>query len=160
MPQVYNVSASIEVVSDELMDFVENVSLPERICSIEINNSKALTLKSKPAGCVDVNKYIPTAQLKAQREKKRPKKVTGGQWKPPETEYGEEQVFFNFNGHDEDVLQNSKLRYDMFLVLKKLALEQDGDLTAVVCDGDCLTPVCIEDGEDASDTADVCVTTE
>lgn len=157
MPKVYELSASIEIVSDDLMEFIQDVTLPDRIKDVSIEESGSVTLRSNPEDSVEMSKYVPTAQLKARVEEKRPKKVTGGQWKPPETEYGEEQTFYSFNGSGEEVLQNSKLQYEMFIVLKKLALAADGDLRAIVCDGETLTPIYIEDGEDNSDEATVTI---
>jgi hypothetical protein len=127
-----------------------------------LNPSSTTGAAAGAAGAADesISKYTPTAQLKAsitenrvyEEEPPDRRAASGPAWgsdeeeEPPESELVE---FAAFKGDRETVLQNSKLQYSMFRVLRKIALEAEkGTLTAITAmDGE-LHATFITEGEE------------
>ncbi|MFB6070821.1 MAG: hypothetical protein ABEJ76_07335 [Halanaeroarchaeum sp.] len=145
MPQdtpstVYSLRSNVSVPIEEAYDFFDAVELPDGIDEIHVERrTNRILVDSVPADD-SISKYTPTAQLKASVVEKRvyeeqPEREPFG---PPPGSDEEEEIpselveFVRFAGRGDEVLRNSTLQYEMFTVLRDLALEaEDGELTAI-----------------------------
>ncbi|MFT4889441.1 MAG: hypothetical protein ACI9YT_000350 [Halobacteriales archaeon] len=157
---VYRLHSTLELPLETVHEFFDDADLPEGIADVEITRRNNTLILRAVAADESISKYTPTAQLKASitenrvyEEEPPDRQPTGGPaWgseeeeEPPESELVE---FAAFKGDRETVLQNSKLQYQMFQVLRDLALEAEkGTLTAITAmDGE-LDATFVTEGEE------------
>jgi hypothetical protein len=140
---VYRLHSTLELPLETVHDFFDDAEFPDGIADVEVTRRNNTLILRAVADDESISKYTPTAQLKASitenrvyEEEPPDRQTTGGPaWgaeeeeEPPESELVE---FAAFKGDRETVLQNSKLQYPMFTVLRELALEAEkGTLTAI-----------------------------
>jgi hypothetical protein len=164
---VYRLHSTLELPLEKVHEFFDDADLPEGIADVEITRRNNTLILRAVAADESISKYTPTAQLKAsitenrvyEEEPPARQAASGPAWgteeeeEPPESELVE---FAAFKGDRETVLQNSKLQYPMFCVLRNLALEAEkGTLTAITAmDGD-LAATYISEGEERPATIEV-----
>ncbi len=161
---VYTLHSTLELPYETLLEYLEDPELPDRVDGVDLTRrNNTLILKAVPAEGV-VDKYTPPAQLKASVTEVRvyeedPDDFQGAPpaWGEEEEEIPSELVeYAAFKGDRETVLQNSALQYEMFVVLRDIALlSEKGTLTAITAqDGD-LNATRIVEGEDRAATVEV-----
>ena len=160
--QVFRLSASFELPLEDLEAYLEAPDLPPGIESLERTRRNNILLIKAVAAGDEVGKYTPTAQLKASIEEKRvyeEEPPRGRRWSSldEEEEIPSELVTMaSFSGDREAVLQNTALQYEMFTVLRDIALlDTEGTLTAITAVEDTLQPLKIVDGEQEPATVEV-----
>jgi hypothetical protein len=167
MSRIYRLHSTLELPLEDVYDFFEDPDLPEAIEDVDItrrNNTLIISAVSDDDG---ISKYTPTAQLKAsvtenrvyeeleeEEENTGPLGTPGGgpQWGALEEEEEERPSelveYACFKGDRETVLQNSTLQYEMFHVLRDIALiAEKGTLTAIAAVDDGLEAFRVVDGE-------------
>jgi len=160
---VYRLHSTIELPLEDFHDFLDEYKVPPTIDGVELtrrNNTLELSAVAKE-GTVD--KYTPTAQLKATVTETRVPvepvpEPSGPGWTPEEEEEIETEAIemAGFKGKLETVLQNTALQYPMFEVLCDLAMSaESGKLEAIVEVNDALQPIRIVDGVERSATIEV-----
>ena len=141
---VYRLHSTLELPLETVHEFFDDADLPAGVADVEVTRRNNTLILRAVAADESISKYTPTAQLKASitenrvyEEEPPARQATGGPaWgaeeedeEPPASELVE---FAAFKGDRETVLQNSKLQYPMFTVLRNLALEAEkGTLTAI-----------------------------
>lgn len=158
---VYRLHSTLELPLETVHEFFDDADLPEGIADVEITRRNNTLILRAVAADESISKYTPTAQLKASitenrvyEEEPPARQATGGPaWGADDEEdempASELVEFAAFKGDRETVLQNSKLQYPMFKVLRDIALEAEkGTLTAITAmDGE-LEATFITEGED------------
>ena len=161
---VYRLHSTLELPLDDVEDHFENdPDLPPEVESVEITRRNNTLILRSVARDDDLSKYTPTAQLKASvtenrvYEEEPPR--TSGPWvdDDEEEEIPSELVEFAcFKGDGSTVLQNTALRYPMFLVLLDIArLAEKGTLTTVTEQEGELAATRIVEGEERPVTVEV-----
>ncbi|MGM0371734.1 MAG: DUF7110 family protein [Halobacteriota archaeon] len=160
--QVFRLSASFELPLEDLEAYLEDPDLPPEIESLERTRRNNILLIKAVAAGDGVGKYTPTAQLKASIEEKRvyeEEPPRGRRWNAldEDEEIPSELVTMaSFSGDREAVLQNTALQYEMFTVLRDIALlDTEGTLTAITAVDGTLEPLKIVDGEPTAATVEV-----
>lgn len=160
--QVFRLSASFALPLEELEAYLDDPDLPAEIESLERTRRNNILLIKAIASGEGVGKYTPTAQLKASIDEKRvyeEEPPRGRRWNSldEDEEIPSELVTMaNFSGDREAVLQNTALQYEMFTVLRDIALlDTEGTLTAITAIEGVLQPLKIVDGEPAPATVEV-----
>jgi hypothetical protein len=162
--RVFRLHSTLELPLEDVHDhFDSDPELPPQIADVEITRrNNTLILKAVSADD-SVGKYTPTAQLKASVSETRvyeeePPRPGGPGWMQEEEEEIPSELveFACFKGDRETVLQNSALRFPMFVVLRELALRSEkGTLTAITeTDGE-LHATRIVEGEEQPATIEV-----
>jgi hypothetical protein len=163
--RVFRLHSTLELPLEDLHDYLEDPDLPSEIDDINLTRRNNTLIIQAEATDESLSKYTPTAQLKASVSETRvyeeePPRAGGGN--PSWTDEEEEEIpselveFACFKGDRETVLQNSAVRYSMFLVLKELALlSEKGTLTAITEHDDELEATRIVEGEARSATVEV-----
>jgi len=157
---VYRLHSTLELPLEKVHEFFDDADLPEGVADVEITRRNNTLILRAVAADESISKYTPTAQLKAsitenrvyEEEPPARQPASGPAWgteeeeEPPASELVE---FAAFKGDRETVLQNSKLQYQMFCVLRNLALEAEkGTLTAITAmDGE-LNATYISEGQE------------
>ncbi len=162
--RVYRLHSTLELPLEELHEYLEDPDLPERVADIELTRrNNTLIISAVPADD-SISKYTPTAQLKASVTENRvyeeepetppgkpPRSSGGPQWGAFEEEEEIESELVEyacFKGDRETVLQNTALQYQMFEVLREIALRAEkGTLTAVATESDDIEAIRIVDGK-------------
>lgn len=160
--RVFRLHSTLELPLEDLEAFLEDPDLPPELDDVELTRRNNTLILKAVAEDADIGKYTPTAQLKASVSETRvyeeePPKTAPTWGQEEEEEIPSELVEFAcFKGDRETVLQNSALRFPMFLVLRELALiSEKGTLTAVLeKDGD-LQAVRIVEGEERPASVEV-----
>ncbi|UIO98444.1 hypothetical protein Hbl1158_07675 [Halobaculum sp. CBA1158] len=137
--RVYRLHSTLELPLEDLQDhFDEDPELPEGVEDVDINRRNNTLILKAVSDDESIGKYTPTAQLKASVSETRvyeeePPRTGGGWMQEEEEEIPSELVEFAcFKGDRETVLQNTALQYQMFLVLREIALlSEKGTLTAI-----------------------------
>lgn len=164
---VYRLHSTLELPLETVHEFFDDADLPEGIADVEITRRNNTLILRAVAADESISKYTPTAQLKASITENRvyeeepparpatsaPAWGTEEEEEPPAWELVE---FAAFKGDRETVLQNSKLQYPMFHVLRDLALEAEkGTLTAITAMAGKLEATYITEGEERPATIEV-----
>lgn len=166
MTQVFNTYSRLEGTKEDVLSFVrDEIDLPEAIDEVTIQNTNGkVKLKASPKEEAE-KKYTPTALLKCKPEEKTvvveddgslshqsvTKYEKEGSWGdiPGEDEEHKTRdvTYYNFYGHDDDVLVNSHLRKEMFDVLCDIAeVCISGFVEGIVLKNGELHPVVVEAG--------------
>jgi hypothetical protein len=143
-------------------ELCEEAEYPEGVENVEITRRNNTLILSATAEDKSISKYTPTAQLKASVTENRvpvdeeaaelAQRAGGPQWGGGEEEEEEIETelveYAAFKGDRETVLQNTTLQYEMFEVLRDIALTADkGTLTAITDNDGELESWRIVDGE-------------
>jgi hypothetical protein len=166
MSRIYRLHSTLELPLEDVYDFFEDPDLPEAIEDVDITRRNNTLIISAVSDDEEISKYTPTAQLKAsvtenrvyeeleeEEENTGPLGTPGGgpQWGALEEEEerpSELVEYACFKGDRETVLQNSTLQYEMFHVLRDIALiAEKGTLTAIAAVDDGLEAFRIVDSE-------------
>ncbi|MGB9987279.1 DUF7110 family protein [Salarchaeum japonicum] len=138
---VYQLSANFDLPLEDLEDYLDNPDLPAEVEDLEIDRRNRMLFIKAVAADDSLSKYTPTAQLKAKVEEKRiyDQDEEERQWarrNDEEDEITSELVeYASFSGDLETVLQNTAVRYPMFVLLRNIALlDVEGTLTAITAD--------------------------
>ncbi|XGI84452.1 hypothetical protein ACEU6E_04180 [Halorutilales archaeon Cl-col2-1] len=158
--RVFQIDSNFEIRLEDVEEYFEDPYLPDGIDDVDLERRNTKLIIQGVSDDDEISKYTPTAQIKAsvvERIVSDDDEDEGRRWgKKPQTEEDEDEEepepveFVRFRGGIGTVLQNTSLEYEMFLMLRNLALLDDteGKLTAVtVVDGE-LTPVRVVDGEE------------
>jgi hypothetical protein len=162
--RVFRLHSTLELPLEDVETyFEEDPDLPPEIDDIDITRRNNTLIIKALSDDDSISKYTPTAQLKASVTETRvweeePPRAGGPQWMDDEEEEIPSELveFACFKGDRETVLQNSALRFPMFLVLRELALiSEKGTLTAVLEKDDDLQAVRIVEGEERPASVEV-----
>jgi len=169
--RVYRLHSTLEIPLETVHDyFDQDPVLPEGIEDVEITRRNNTLILKAVAEDDSISKYTPTAQLKASVTETRVYEEDGERTRTPSTgpQWGDEEEdeieselveYACFKGDRETVLQNSALQYEMFLVLRDLAMEAEkGTLTAITEEEDDLVATRIVDGEEQPAAVEVAET--
>ena len=160
--RVYRLHSTLELPLEDVQDYFEgDPDLPPEVADVTLTRRNNTLILKAVSEDENLSKYTPTAQLKASvtetrvYEEEPPR--AGGPWQEEEEEIPSELVEFAcFKGDRETVLQNSALRFPMFLVLREIALRSEkGTLTAVLEKDDDLQAVRIVEGEERPASVEV-----
>lgn len=160
---VFRVHSTLELPLEDVHTFLDEVDLPEGIGEIDLTRrNNTLILRAVPTD-ESISKYTPAAQLKATVTENRVYLGDDGEYKreldpaptwgtPADEEEEPESILVEyaaFKGDRETVLQNSTLQYEMFEVLRRIALlAERGTLTAITAHNGELVATRIVDGEE------------
>jgi hypothetical protein len=166
--QVFHLHSTLEIPLESVHDYFEaEPEYPAGIDDVEITRRRNTLIISAVATEDSVGKYTPTAQLKATvtetrvytEEELEQMEQQGPRWGDEEDEdeepKGELIEMAAFKGDREAVLQNSALQYEMFQVLRDLATEGEGKLTAITARDGELEAIRLVDGEERPATIEV-----
>jgi len=148
--RVYRLHSTLELPLEDVHDLTDTATFPDGVDDVEVTRRNNTLILSAVAADTSISKYTPTAQLKASVVENRvyeedPEEVRrrqgGPQWGAMEEEEEIESELVEyaaFKGDRETVLQNTTLQYEMFEVLREIALASEkGTLTAITeRDGD------------------------
>lgn len=171
---VYRISSALELPVRDVKAFLEDYEFPGGVKDVNVKRRNNTLLLAAVPGSMEVPKYTPAAQLKASVREKQYYR-DGDEWidRPPHTQgdggarwsqqeaVEEEPVETKtmevacFRGDRDNVLQNTALQYQMFLVLKDIAARADGTLTAVYGVDDELNALHVVDGEERPASVEV-----
>ena len=160
--RVFRLHSTLELPLEDVEEFLEDPELPPEIDAVDLTRRNNTLILKAISDDADIGKYTPTAQLKASVSETRvyeeePPKTAPTWGQEEEEEIPSELVEVAcFKGDRETVLQNSALRFPMFLVLRELALRSEkGTLTAVLEKDGELQAVRIVEGEERPASVEV-----
>jgi hypothetical protein len=161
--RVYRLHSTLELPLEDVHTLCEETEYPEGVEDVEITRRNNTLILSATAEDKSISKYTPTAQLKASVTENRvpvdeeaaelAQRAGGPQWGGGEEDEEEEietelVEYAAFKGDRETVLQNTTLQYEMFEVLREIAITAEkGTLTAITDNEGELESWRIVDGE-------------
>ncbi|MDX1746499.1 MAG: hypothetical protein R3324_11225 [Halobacteriales archaeon] len=155
--RVFQLQSTLELPLEDLYEYFENdPDLPDGVEDVEITRRNNTLVLRAVAAEGSVDKYTPTAQLKAtvsetrviEGTRERAHRPSGPTWREDEEPETALIEVAGFKGDREAVLQNTALQFPMFEVLCDLApLAMSGELTAIAVDDDELVARRFVDGE-------------
>ncbi|PSQ43266.1 hypothetical protein BRD17_06700 [Halobacteriales archaeon SW_7_68_16] len=167
--RVHRLHSTLELPLEDVYEYLDDPDLPDGVEGIDVTRRNNTLIISAVAAEGAVDKYTPTAQLKASVVENRvpvdgeePQedptgRPSGPQWMQEEEEIETELVeYAAFKGDRETVLQNTALQHDMYRVLRSIAgLAEKGNLTVIAtADGE-LEATRVVDGEERPATVEV-----
>ncbi len=163
--RVYRLHSTLELPLETVEEHLaEAANFPEGVADVDVTRRNNTLIIKAVSEDDSISKYTPTAQLKASVTENRVYEEepepgpAGPQWgEEEEEEIPSELVeFAAFKGDRETVLQNSALQYEMFLVLRDIALlSEKGTLTAITAEDGELVATRIVEGEPRQATVEV-----
>ncbi len=160
---VFRLHSTLELPLEDVHEFLEEIEPPDGIADLELTRrNNTLILKAVPTD-ESISKYTPAAQLKATVTENRVYIADDGSYQreldpaptwgmPDEEEEEPESLLLEyaaFKGDRETVLQNSTVQFEMFQVLRAIALiAERGTLTAITAENGELVATRIVDGEE------------
>ena len=164
---VYRLHSTLELPLEDVHDLVDEGEFPEGVADVDVTRRNNTLILSATAEDTSISKYTPTAQLKASVVENRvyeedPEEVRRRQGGPTWGEEEEEEIeselveYAAFKGDRETVLQNTQLQYEMFQVLREIALiSEKGTLTAITCEDGELDSWRIVEGDERPSSIEV-----